>query len=81
MLIKPTNRQMKKQMKTQMKAKSDAIEFNKMCDFLEKKWKHTITYSCGHCLQEAYYSEVNDTQGYVTDEELIVSSNHKLKPK
>ena len=36
MLIKPTNRQMKKQMKTQMKAKSDAIEFNKMCDFLEK---------------------------------------------
>jgi hypothetical protein len=49
--------------------------------FLEKKWNNTITYNCGYCLKEAYYSELNNTQGYVTDEELIISSNNKLKHK
>lgn len=74
---KPTNRQIKKQNKNN----DDNIKFNKMRDFLEAKWGNTITYTCVHCLQEAYYSELNNTQGYVTDEELITSSNNKLKHK
>ena len=74
---KPTNRQIKKQ----NKHNNDKIKFDKMCEFLEKKWNNNITYNCIHCLQEAYYSELNNTQGYVTDEELIVSSNNKLKHK
>ncbi len=74
---KPTNRQIKKQKQNN----TDKIEFNKMRDFLEKKWNNTIKYSCGHCLRDAYESELNDKQGYVTDEELIISSNNKLKPK
>lgn len=74
---KPTDRQIKKQIKNN----ADNIKFNKMCEFLEKKWNNTITYNCVHCLQEAYDSEVNNTQGYITDEELIVSSNNKLKHK
>lgn len=74
---KPTKRQIKKQKNDN----TDNIAFNKMRDFLEKKWNNTISYSCGHCLQEAYSSELNDTQGYVTDEELIISSNNKLKHK
>jgi hypothetical protein len=52
-----------------------------MRDFLEKKWNNTITYTCIHCLQEAYNSELNNIQGYITDEELIISSNNKLKHK
>jgi hypothetical protein len=52
-----------------------------MCVFLEKKWNNTITYNCSHCLQEAYNSELNNIQGYITDEELIISSNNKLKHK
>lgn len=74
---KPTDRQIKKQ----NKHNSDNIKFNKMCDFLEKKWNNKVIYKCVHCLQEAYESEVNNTQGYVTDEELIISSNNKLKHK
>lgn len=74
---KPTDRQIKKQNKNN----HDNIEFNKMRDFLEKKWRNTITYNCVHCLQEAYYSELNDKQGYITDEDLIISSNNKLKHK
>jgi|LakMenE01Jun11ns_1017448.scaffolds.fasta_scaffold7153518_1 hypothetical protein len=78
---KPTNRQIKKQKKMMMIKLMIKIKFNKIREFLEKKWNNTVTYNCGFCLQEAYYSELNNTQGYVTDEDLIVSSNHKLKPK
>jgi len=74
---KPTDRQIKKQIKNN----ADNIKFNKMCEFLEKKWNNTIAYKCVHCLQEAYDSEVNNIQGYITDEELIASSNNKLKHK
>ena len=70
---KPTDRQIKKQIKNEAD--------NKMCDFLEKKWNNTITYKCVNCLREAYYSELNNTQGYITDEDLIISSNNKLKHK
>jgi hypothetical protein len=52
-----------------------------MCHFLENKWHNAVTYKCEHCLQEAYCSELNNTQGYITDEELIASSNNKLKHK
>ena len=74
---KPTDRQIKK-MKKQQKEDEDN---SKMCEFLGKKWKNTITYKCSHCLREAYDSEMNNMQGYVTDEELIVASNNKLKHK
>ena len=72
---KPTDRQIKKQ----YKINADNIEFNKMRDFLEKKWNNTITYKCINCLREAYYLELNNTQGYISDEDLIISSNNKLK--
>ncbi len=74
---KPTDRQIKKLNKN----KSDTSKFNEMRDFLEKKWNNNVTYNCVHCLQEAYYNELNDTQGYITDEDLIISSNNKLKHK
>lgn len=74
---KPTDRQIKKQKKDN----ADNIKFNEMSKFLEQKWNNNIIYKCNHCLEEAYYSELNNIQGYVTDEELIVSSNNKLKHK
>ncbi len=74
---KPTPRQIKKQNKNNI----DNIKFNKMRDFLEKKWKSSINYKCVHCLEEAYNCEINNEQGYVSDEELIISSNNKLKNK
>jgi len=74
---KPTNKQIKKQKKDN----SDNIKFNEMCNFLEQKWNNNVIYTCNHCLQEAYNSELNSIQGYVTDEELIVSSKNKLKHK
>jgi biotin synthase-like enzyme len=74
---KPTKRQIKKQ----TNKINDTNRVHNMCQFLENKWHNTITYTCGYCLQEAYYSELNNTQGYITDEELITSSNYKLKHK
>jgi len=74
---KPTDRQIKKQNKNN----TNNIKLNEMCDFLEKKWNNTVTYKCANCLQEAYNCELNDTEGYITDEELIISSNNKLKHK
>lgn len=74
---KPSPRQIKKQ---EIKNKESINNIN-ICNFLEKKWNNSVKFSCSHCLQEAYCHEINNTQGYVTDEELIVSSNYKLKHK
>lgn len=75
--IKPTPRQIKKNKQKQI-TESNTIA---MCSLLETKWGNNVTFSCRHCLQNAYESELNETQGYVTDEELIQSSNNKLKHK
>ena len=72
---------MVKKIKKQAKKEIDTVKFNAMRNFLEQKWKRTVTYTCVNCLQEAYNSELNNTQGYVTDEDLIVSSNNTLKHK
>ena len=74
---KPTQRQVKKNRQKEITDSNNAA----MCSFLEKKWNNTVHFSCEHCLKEAYDSELNNTQGYVTDEELIESSNNKLKHK
>jgi len=74
---KPTKRQIKKLNQRH----NHTIQLDKMCQFLQKKWNNTITYTCQHCLLEAYYCQLNDIQGYVTDEELIASSNNILKYK
>jgi hypothetical protein len=52
-----------------------------MCIFLKNKWKNDVKFTCFNCLQLAYESEVNETNGYVTDEDLIKSSNNKLRHK
>lgn len=52
-----------------------------MIKFLEEKYQREIKYSCVHCLKIAYDFEKYGTKvsnGYVTDEELIESSNRKL---
>ena len=74
---KPTHRQIKKQKKDNI----NNNKLNEMSKFLEQKWNQNVVYKCSHCLQEAYNSENNNTQGYVTDEDLIMSSNNKLKHK
>jgi hypothetical protein len=45
----------------------DYKEYMKEC--LEKRWGIKVTYSCAHCLQEAF-----EDHGYVTDEDLIAAS-------
>ena len=74
---KPTTRQLKKQVKKCAEEK----QLHTICVFLGNKWKHPVVYKCIHCLREAYQSVLNDTQGYVTDDELIASSNNTLKRK
>ena len=58
-----------------------ANETKKMVEFLEEKWQNKICYTCINCLKIAYSSEISDSTGYVTDEELIESSNNKLLHK
>lgn len=51
-----------------------------MCIF-RKKYNNKVKYNCIHCLKIAYVSELNGYNGYVSDEDLITSSNKKLKHK
>ncbi len=40
----------------------------------------SIKYTCHHCLERAYHQVIEgDKIGYVTDEELIVSSGQRLQ--
>ena len=74
----------KRTKKTLKKIQQKDDEINKLNDmitFLEEKYKRTVKYSCVHCLKSAYESEINGITGYVTDEELVESSNNKLKYK
>ena len=48
---------------------------------LEKIFKNEIKYTCECCLQTSYESLCEGNNGYVTDEELIKSSNNLLKHK
>jgi hypothetical protein len=70
----------KKQRKLTKSQKKDE-ELKEMLIFLEKKYKREIKYSCFECLKTTYNSEKNNFNGYVTDEELIESSNYKLRHK
>lgn len=75
--IKPTKRQQKKQARETQQAE----ETDKMINFLQAKWSNPVKFSCVHCLKEAYLSVVNQSNGYVTDDELIESSNNTLRHK
>jgi len=57
--IKLTQRQMKKNGKKQIKERNILT----MCSFLEQKWNNEINFYCNHCLQIAYESVLNNTQG------------------
>ena len=70
----------KKLQKIQQK-EDELNKLNDMIIFLEEKYKRTIKYSCVYCLKTAYESEINGVTGYVTDEELVESSNNKLQYK
>lgn len=50
-----------------------------MIDTLKQKWKNDVNYTCIHCLKIAHNSVINGNYGYVTDEELIVSSKNTLR--
>jgi hypothetical protein len=70
----------KRQEKKAKQAIQQAKEITQMREYLEKKWKTTVTFHCSHCLKEAYESVLCDVQGYVTDEELLQSSLQTKKP-
>ncbi len=56
--------------------------YNDFCkEKLEKLFKRPVKYSCDSCLQVAYESIRDGRNGYVTDEELIESSNNRLRHK
>jgi|688.fasta_scaffold888281_2 hypothetical protein len=52
-----------------------------MVECLENKWKTTIKYNCENCVRTAYKNIFNGTNGYISDEDLINSSNNHLKTK
>ena len=75
--VNPTSRQIKKQQQKDNEQK----ELKKMVECLENKWKTTIQYNCENCVKTAYENTFNGTNGYISDEELINSSNNNLKSK
>lgn len=76
--VKPTPKQQKKA----KRAAVDHAQALHMVAFLEQRWgARKVTFKCRNCLVEAFESETNGTNGYVTDEELLAASNGKLRPK
>tara|TARA_Y100000992_G_C20892332_1_gene316961 strand:+ start:272 stop:502 length:231 start_codon:yes stop_codon:yes gene_type:complete len=71
----------KKTLKKDQQKDDELNKLNDMITFLEEKYQRTVKYSCVHCLKTAYESEINGITGYVTDDELVESSNNKLKYK
>ena len=56
-------------------------ELKLMIETLESAWKTEIKYTCIECLKTAYLSVKNNTNGYITDDDLMESSNNTLKYK
>ena len=79
--LKDNYNKKKPNMKLLKKHNKIADEQTVMCNYLKTKWKNDINFKCFNCLKLAYESEVNETYGYVTDEDLIISSNNKLRHK
>ena len=62
------------------KAQKKEEELEEIIKFLEKRYKRKIKYTCIHCLKHAYKCDKEERiNGYVTDADLIESSNNKLK--
>lgn len=69
----------KNKQKNKLKAlQKESEELNKMKNLLEEKWKKQINYTCVHCLEIAYKSSLDNTIGYVSDDDLITLSEGKL---
>lgn len=71
--LKPTKRQQKKQ--------KQQAAFETMRAFLADKWNHEVKFTCFCCLETAYKSEMQNMAGYITDDDLILSSQGRLKHK
>lgn len=74
----PKQKTSKKKDKQRLKKQKSTQE---IITFLESQWQTTIKYNCLTCLQKAYDSELNHYQGYITDDDLIATSKHKLLHK
>ena len=61
--------------------KRKELEIQRMVHFLENTWNNKVQYTCLECLKTAYESVKQNKNGYITDEELMESSNHTLRYK
>lgn len=61
--------------------KRKELEIQHMVHFLENTWNNKVQYTCLECLKTAYESVKQNKNGYITDEELMESSNHTLRYK
>lgn len=48
---------------------------------LEKAFGRKVSWSCEHCLEEAFIAVTHGKSGYVTDDELIEASGGRLEHK
>lgn len=68
--------------KEKKKLKVSHSTYEEFCkEKLEERFKRPVKYKCGSCLHVAYEALRDGRTGYVTDEELIESSNNILKHK
>ncbi len=66
--------------KTKKKQKQK-ISVETMVQALEQHYSNPVKFTCIHCLTDAYNSVISGKNGYVTDEELIISSGYTLRHK
>jgi hypothetical protein len=76
--IKPTKRQ---EQKTKKKLLNEQLN-KQMVLTLENKLGNKINYTCEHCLKTAYNIITGcENNGYITDDELLESTNNVFKRK
>ena len=61
--------------------KRKELNIQHMIEFLEKTWNNKVQFTCLECLKTAYESVKQNKNGYITDEDLMESSNYTLRYK
>ena len=77
---KPKSKQEKWWDEEKRKLKVSHNTYEEYCvEKLEARFKRPVKYTCGTCLHKAYEAVRDGKTGYISDEELIESSNNMLK--
>jgi hypothetical protein len=60
----------KPNLKREKKDADKQLELKQMQEYLERTWRHPVSYKCTNCLRTAYLNQINDANGYISEDDL-----------